>query len=590
MVKEDYYRVKEWMSEYPQVLTKDLEIGETLRLLSEGHCSELPVVDHERLIGVVTIGDCLATIKSGIGWNEPINSIISAVFQSVNEDFSVKQLDGCPTYIVCEKTGMLQGVITQIELLKINQALFQRLEKSKETIEWYTLCFDTAYEGLTIVDEAGVIQLFNENYSRYVGVTKEEAIGLPVENVIENTRIPIVLRTGIPERNQIHWLQGQKMVVHRMPIWKNGRIVGAVGMLIYEGVSEVQQIITQIDLLEQRKGSETSIEVGKVAAQKRFTFEDILGESPAISNTKKLARKAAQSKAPVLITGESGVGKEQFARAIHDTGKMSSGRFISVNCAAIPENLIESELFGYMEGAFTGAKKGGKPGKFELAHMGTIFLDEIGDMPLATQVKILRVIQEKEVERIGGTEPIQVQFRIITATNKNLEKMVREGEFREDLYYRLHVIPLNIPPLRERKSDIPLIISAQLPTLCQMYDSEGKTIDKEVMQLFFRYHWPGNVRELINVLERLFALTSESHIKMSDLPNEFFRIEKKQEYMTISSSLSERNEVRQLVHEEEEKNIIEKVLREVSGNKSEAAKRLGITRATLYNKLSRYQL
>ncbi|MBO0586261.1 sigma 54-interacting transcriptional regulator [Sporosarcina sp. E16_8] len=590
MVKADNYSVKEWMSEYPQVLTKDLEIGETLRLLSEGNCSELPVVDHERLIGVVTLGDCLATIKSGIGWNEPIDSIISAVLRSVNEDFPVKQLDGCPTYVVCEKTGMLQGVITQIKLLKINQALFQRLEKSKETIEWYALCFDTAYEGLTIVDEAGVIQLFNENYSRYVGVTKEEAIGLPVENVIENTRIPIVLRTGIPERNQIHWLQGQKMVVHRMPIWKNGRIVGAVGMLIYEGVSEVQQIITQIDSLEQQKGNETSIVVGKVAAPKRFTFEDILGESPAISKTKKLARMAAQSKAPVLITGKSGVGKEQFARAIHDTGKMSSGRFISVNCAAIPENLIESELFGYMEGAFTGAKKGGKPGKFELAHMGTIFLDEIGDMPLATQVKILRVIQEKEVERIGGTEPIQVQFRIITATNKNLERMVREGEFREDLYYRLHVIPLNIPPLRDRKSDIPLIISAQLPTLCQMYESEGKTIDKGVMQQFFRYHWPGNVRELINVLERLFALTSESHIEISDLPNEFLRIEKKQEYMTIPSSLSERNEVRQLVHKEEEKNIIEKVLREVSGNKSEAAKRLGITRATLYNKLSRYQL
>ena len=168
--------------------------------------------------------------------------------------------------------------------------------------------------------------------------------------------------------------------------------------------------------------------------------------------------------------------------------------------------------------------------------------------------------------------------------------MVREGEFREDLYYRLHVIPLNIPPLRDRKSDIPLIISAQLPTLCQMYDSEDKTIDREVMQLFFRYHWPGNVRELINVLERLFALTSESHIKIEDLPNEFFRTEKKQEYMTVSSSLSERKEVRQLVQEEEDKNIIEKVLREAKGNKSVAAKRLGITRATLYNKLSRYQL
>ncbi len=581
--------VKEWMDVSPQVLTTKHKVKDAFRLLADGEWVELPLVEDGKMIRVVNIKDCLAAIEGGMDWDEPIGLIGSVNFLTINEDFSIKELDHCPLYVICEETKVLKGVITQKELLAIYKTVVQQYEKSKETNEWYQLCFDTAYEGLAIVDETGIIKLFNETYSRYVGMSKEEAIGRPVEQVIENTRIPIVLATGIPERNQIHRLQGQEMVVHRMPIWKNGQVVGAVGMLIYEGVSEIQQIMTKKGAMEQQK-MDSSHRSNKPIARKRMSFEEILGESPAISQTKKIARKAALSKAPVLISGESGVGKEQFARAIHDTGIMRNGRFVSVNCAAIPDNLLESELFGYTEGAFTGAQKGGKQGKFELAHKGTIFLDEIGDMPLSTQVKILRVIQEKEVERIGGIEPIPVDFRIIAATNKNLEQMVRKGEFREDLYYRLHVLPLHIPPLRERKKDIPLLISSQLSILCETYGITQKTIDKDVMQLFFRYHWPGNIRELLNVLERLFALTSESHVKVSDLPKEFLQTEKVQAYMTNSSPLHERREARQLDQEEEEKTVIEKVLKEVKGNKSEAAKRLGITRATLYNKLSRYQL
>ncbi|MFC5590495.1 sigma 54-interacting transcriptional regulator [Sporosarcina soli] len=581
--------VKEWMDVSLQMLTTKHKLKDAFRLLADGEWVELPLVEDGKMIRVVNIKDCLAAIEGGMDWDEPIGLIGSVNFLTINEGFSIKELNHCPLYVVCEETKVLKGVITQKELLSIYQTVVQQHEKSQETNEWYQLCFDTAYEGLAIVDETGIIKLFNETYSRYVGMSKEEAIGRPVEQVIENTRIPIVLTTGIPERNQIHRLQGQEMVVHRMPIWKNGQVVGAVGMLIYEGVSEIQQIMTKKGALEQQKG-DSSHQSNKPIARKRMSFEEILGESPAISQTKKIARKAALSKAPVLISGESGVGKEQFARAIHDTGIMRNGRFVSVNCAAIPDNLLESELFGYTEGAFTGAQKGGKQGKFELAHKGTIFLDEIGDMPLSTQAKILRVIQEKEVERIGGMEPIPVDFRIIAATNKNLEQMVRKGEFRKDLYYRLHVLPLHIPPLRERKKDIPLLISGQLSILCETYGITQKTIDKDVMQLFFRYHWPGNIRELLNVLERLFALTSESHVKVSDLPKEFFQTEKIQAYMTNSSPLHERREARQLDQEEEEKTVIEKVLKEVRGNKSEAAKRLGITRATLYNKLSRYQL
>lgn len=324
---------------------------------------------------------------------------------------------------------------------------------------------------------------------------------------------------------------------------------------------------------------------------KSVQMEEILGESPAITKAKQMARKAAQSRAPVLLTGESGVGKEQFARVIHNLGVTREGSFIPVNCAAIPDNLLESELFGYTGGAFTGANRNGKPGKFELAHKGTLFLDEIGDLPLSTQVKILRVLQEKEIERIGSIHPVHVDFRLITATNKNLKELVRRGEFREDLYHRLHVIPINIPPLRQRKTDIPHIIAEYSNRLCTAYGMTQKTIDNEVLRLFLKYDWPGNVRELINVMERMYVLIDHSHICTKDLPEEFmYCYTVRNEPNSTIVSFHNRYKATSLNQVEEEKELIENVLKEVKGNKSKAAERLGISRATLYNKLARFHV
>ncbi|ERM18002.1 sigma-54-dependent Fis family transcriptional regulator [Brevibacillus laterosporus] len=320
-------------------------------------------------------------------------------------------------------------------------------------------------------------------------------------------------------------------------------------------------------------------------------MEEILGESPAIMKAKQMARKAAMSRAPVLLTGESGVGKEQFARAIHDLGMTREGSFIPVNCAAIPDNLLESELFGYVGGAFTGANKDGKPGKFELAHRGTLFLDEIGDLPLSTQVKILRVLQEKEIERIGSVSSVFVDFRLITATNKNLGELVKRGEFREDLYHRLHVIPIHIPPLRQRKADIPRIMEEYSSRLCTTYGTTKKTMDEEALQLFFKYDWPGNVRELINVMERMYVLIDHSHIGTKDLPEEFiYHYHAQTELNSTLVSFQNRHKRAMPHQEEEEKKRIENVLKEVKGNKSKAAERLGISRATLYNKLARFHV
>ncbi|WP_440603577.1 sigma 54-interacting transcriptional regulator [Bacillus sp. GB_SG_008] len=586
MMAAKYESVRNWMKQDPYFLRKDDTIREALRLLAESESAELPVLENNHVIGVVKLIDCVKWLEDHSEWDEPIVTILRHSFYNVREEFSLSELENIPLYVTCEENKELKGVFSNKELLAFHKDLVQEIKCAHQTIEWFKLCFDTAYEGIAIVDENGVIQMFNDTYSRFVGVTKEEAIGQRAENVIENTRLPVVLKTGVPERNQVHCLQGQNLVVHRMPIWKQGRVIGAVGMLIHEGISDIYKILERFDQKDR-----TIKPTFSKPKKKQIRFEDILGESQTISETKKMARKAAGSKASVLITGESGVGKEQFARAIHDTGITKDGPFISVNCAAIPDNLLESELFGYAEGAFTGAKKNGKAGKFELANHGTLFLDEIGDMSLLTQVKILRVLQEREIERIGGTHPIPVDFRLIAATNKDLKQMVREGTFREDLYHRLHVIPIHIPPLRFRKQDIPLIVEEHLQKLCQMYGAEEKTLDKEVLRLMFHYNWPGNVRELINVLERLFALSDDAHIRAKDLPEEFYYRDMEQKKLVpMIQSLPAKQEAMKVVREEEERGLIERVLKEAKGNKSKAAALLGISRATLYNKLSRFKI
>lgn len=565
-----------------------MTIREALVLLGKYNKTELPIVDEGRFIGVVRLGECIEALNHlGLSLEDEIYHVMQHPTTVVRETALMENITTFPVYITEKVSDRLVGIIEEKEMLSYIEVLQEELLEEREKAVWFELCFETAYEGLAVVDEKGVIKIFNETYSRFVGVSKEDAIGKKADKVIENTRLPVVLKTGIPERSQAHRLQGQDLVVHRLPIWKDGHLIGAVGMLVYEGVSEIYQVIERMEELEKGHLDRKRFMNRKKGMREKFRFEDILGESYVISETKKIARKASHSKATVLITGESGVGKEQFARAMHDNGMTSDGNFISVNCAAIPENLLESELFGYAEGAFTGANTNGKPGKFELAHGGTLFLDEIGDMPLAMQAKILRVIQERRVERVGGNTSIPVNFRLITATNKDLKQLIHEGLFREDLYYRLFVIPLHIPPLRERKQDIPIIIAHKIKELAKLYDTKEKTMDQQILQQMYKHDWPGNVRELLNVVERLFVLVDSDHIRMHDIPTPLF-IDKRKS-ISLLEKQSERDEVLSLALKKE-KDEIRLALKQAMGNKTEAAKLLGISRATLYNKISRHAL
>lgn len=322
----------------------------------------------------------------------------------------------------------------------------------------------------------------------------------------------------------------------------------------------------------------------KINKDYKITLDNIISESEIMEHTKQKALIASKSNSTVLITGESGTGKELFARAIHNHSDRVDNTFVTVNCAAIPDNLLESELFGYEEGAFTGAKKGGKLGKFEIAHKGTIFLDEIGDMSLHLQGKLLRVLQERELDKIGGKSNILIDVRVIAATNKNLVELVAKGQFREDLYYRLNVIPITLPALRQRKNDIPLLIDYMIKEYAHKLNKDVIGIEDDAKKTLIDYSWPGNVRELQNVIEYSINMSNSSLLNLDIIPNNI-----KSKYYDEKSNKCE--EIRTL--EDLEKEEISKALNKFKHYKKDkelVAKSLGISRATLYRKLEKYNL
>ena len=322
----------------------------------------------------------------------------------------------------------------------------------------------------------------------------------------------------------------------------------------------------------------------KINKDYKITLDNIISESEIMEHTKQKALIASKSNSTVLITGESGTGKELFARAIHNHSDRADNTFVTVNCAAIPDNLLESELFGYEEGAFTGAKKGGKLGKFEIAHKGTIFLDEIGDMSLHLQGKLLRVLQERELDKIGGKSNILIDVRVIAATNKNLVELVAKGQFREDLYYRLNVIPITLPALRQRKDDIPLLIDYMIKEYAHKLNKDVIGIEDDAKKTLIDYSWPGNVRELQNVIEYSINMSNSSLLNLDIIPNNI-----KSKYYDEKSNKCE--EIRTL--EDLEKEEISKALNKFKHYKKDkelVAKSLGISRATLYRKLEKYNL
>lgn len=438
-----------------------------------------------------------------------------------------------------------------------------------------------AYEGYVLVDADG--KIVKMNYEKLMGIKEEEVIGLPVEEVIENTRMHMIVKTGKKEIRDVQRIQGYDMITNRIPIIKDGEIQGAFGTVLFKDISEVKELAHQLlDL--QSKINKYKGEIERIEGSK-YSFNSIITENAKMKYLKKVARMSAETNSTVLITGESGTGKELFAHAIHKASYRKNGGFIPINCSAIPRDLLESELFGYDRGAFTGARKEGKQGKFEQAHGGTIFLDEIGSMPIDMQAKILRVLEAREFERIGSNKKIILDARVIAATNENIEEQIKVGKFREDLYYRLNVVPIEIPPLRERTEDIEALANKILEDLLLEMNLSPKVIHNETINILRRYKWPGNVRELRNVIERAINLSVGKTILPEHLPKNILnRVDK--DKIGYEGSIPLLKDV--LI--QTEKNIIEKALLLCDGNKTIAAEKLGIHRTALYKKMNKHKI
>ncbi|MGB4461340.1 MAG: sigma 54-interacting transcriptional regulator, partial [Tepidanaerobacteraceae bacterium] len=453
----------------------------------------------------------------------------------------------------------------------------KELLEIKEVKEQLSIILNTAHEGIQMVDRNGIIKYVNQGYTRITGIPASQRIGTNVFEVSPDGALVEVLRTGKPCMGKRNKAVGSnaEVISNASPIIINGEMIGAV--VVFQDITEVLRLTEEL----QRSTSVINglrDEIIKLS-EGRGRFDDIICESSKMKNIINLARKAAREDSTILITGESGTGKEIFANAIHAESPRAGKPFIKVNCAAIPENLLESELFGYEAGAFTGASKL-KLGKFELASGGTIFLDEIGDMSPMLQAKLLRVIQEREIERIGGNKPIKIDVRIISATNRDLLALIGSGAFREDLYFRLNVININIPPLRERREDIPALTRVYIEHFNRKFQKNIKGVTEKAKDMLLSYDWPGNVRELMNILERTILMSQGEWIT-DDLLRPYF------DQVKIKSS--SRDAIMPL--EEMEKDLIMRALKEFGSSvegKRKAAEALKISLATLYNKIKKY--
>lgn len=438
---------------------------------------------------------------------------------------------------------------------------------------------DNAQVGVIVSDHEGYIVYMNDTYCRFLDMDPASEVGKHASEIGVNSRLHIVAKTGLTEVNYPHQFKDRAFLVHRVPIKERGKVVAVLGLVLFDSASTASKLGEKVSFLE----SKLRIYEDELMSLRstRYTMESIIGASRVMINLKKQAAKAAATNLPVVITGESGTGKELLAQAIHHASARKSFPFVRVNCAAIPRELFESELFGYERGAFTGAKTTGKTGKFELAHHGSVFLDEIGDLPLEMQPKLLRVLEEKEIEKVGSTRVIKSDFRLLAATNHNLEDMLEENRFRKDLFYRLNVITLRIPPLRERKEDILPIARHLLDRIRHDCGLQHLEIDPDAEAALTNYSWPGNVREISNVLERVISYLEGPVIHACDLPPYLFR--NRERRGTSPPSLRR-------VQGKAELEAIRFALKSAGHNKAAAAKLLGIHRSLLYKKMKKHNL
>lgn len=479
-------------------------------------------------------------------------------------------IGGYSANMIAQKHGLPAKIIKTGEdaiLQAINQAIHtvDRIRSERVTAQMYKTIIHTAKDAVLYVDPTGLIQISNTAASQLTGKSRLQNTRLEETMPYLQPIFQTVMSRGEEVMGKIRTIPGTKTIVsiRCTPVLVNKKQSGAI--INMTDITLIQDLESRI----RRKLSEKGY-------QARYTFEDIVHQSRAVQSTIDQARRYAGSDSNVIIVGETGTGKELFAQSIHNDSRRKNGPFVAINCAALTENLLESELFGYVEGTFTGASKGGKMGLFEQANGGTLFLDEIGEISLTTQSKLLRVLQEKQVRRIGGDKVIDVDVRIISATNKSISKLAEQGKFRKDLVYRLDVLRLFVPPLREREKDVELLF---LHLLREWEDGCPMTLDPEAVPLLYQYPFYGNIRELKNIAERTCVLRDGETITRDDLYQALYP----QDLDEI-----QRPELEQPAAEDDEEERLRRALEQCGGNRTKTAKMLGMDRSTLWRKLQKY--
>lgn len=485
---------------------------------------------------------------------------------------------------VKDEQGEIRGAVAIFRDITDIRELAQKLTDLQEVRSLFEAIIHSTQDAISVCDEKGIQILVNPAYTRITGLGEADVLNRPCTvDIAEGESVHMqVLSTQKPVRGVRMKVGPQKreVVVNVAPILVEGKLRGSVGII--QDIHEIKQLTEELEHARSL--------IRRMSA--RYTFDDIVGAGELMQTAVEQARRAAGTPATVMLRGESGTGKELFAHAIHNASSRKNGPFVRVNCAAIAESILESELFGYVEGAFTGALRGGKKGYFEEANDGTIFLDEIGEINLAVQAKLLRVLQERELVRVGGTKPVAIDVRVIAATNANLEQRIKDGTFREDLYYRLNVIPIFVPPLRARKDDISLLVDHLRRKFGQEYGRKVAEITPEVLKILMAYDWPGNIRELENVISRTIINMkyNEEFIHSRHVPPLLNQDPSEKNGTENDPVVIRQGRTLEEVVSEIEKRVIMETLQETGGNKTEAARKLGIATRSLYYKLERYGL
>ncbi|OLS36227.1 sigma-54-dependent Fis family transcriptional regulator [Bacillus sp. MRMR6] len=576
-------RVKDIMTPVEKCLSPDNTLFEALQFMKDSKWNTVPVRNpaNKELLGVFTRSSLYHMLLADLQKNTPIKNYLIRDVGTMLEDTPIEALDNLlidskvGTGIVINHNREPVGLFTQTD------AVMNYLNESKLLKKWKTILqsvLHNAYDGLVMINEKEEISFISPSLIELFELHDVNFDHTRVDEVLPHLQISTVLKTGVADISDFMEVKGINYMVHRIPVYQDDKMIGAIGKIVYRQLHEVREKFKSFENNEKR------MQVSDRKTEKaRFSFEQIVTKDPQMEKLMRSGMKAAKGRTTILIRGKSGTGKELFAHAMHNASPFAKGPFITVNCAAIPEHLLESEFFGYEEGAFTGAKNKGKMGKFDLAHSGTLFLDEVGDMSLQLQAKLLSVLQERGFYRVGGTERVEVDVRIIAATNRPIEKMVEAGTFREDLFYRLNVISFELPPLRKRKKDIMLLSESFIRVLNKQNGTSITGWDPLVEQAMIEYDWPGNIRELRNVWERAMVFAENGKVEMEDLPEYMM---KKIGYESIVTDVDSTEG--QSLLEKAERSAIYKALQLANGNKTKACQLLGISRSVLYDKLKKY--